>query len=98
LFITGHCHSYEHFVINGKNFIVSGGGGPRQELQRPTDSLKQDRFDPRKEDTRKLHITKTTRPHHFCKVSKINDKLVLEMEQVSEDLKEWSVGETVALN
>lgn len=98
LFITGHCHSYEHFIIDGKNFIVSGGGGPRQELQRPSDSLKQDLFESRKEDTRKLRIWKTTRPHHFCKVSRINGKLLLEMEQVSEDLKEWSIGETVSLN
>ncbi len=33
LFFSGHCHSYERFVKNGKIFIVSGGGGgPRQKL------------------------------------------------------------------
>lgn len=27
LFITGHAHAFEHFVISGKNFLVIGGGG-----------------------------------------------------------------------
>jgi 3',5'-cyclic AMP phosphodiesterase CpdA len=32
-FFSGHCHSYEKFVKEGKYFIVSGGGGgPRQKL------------------------------------------------------------------
>ena len=31
--ISGHAHAYEHFVEEGKHFIVSGGGGgPRVEL------------------------------------------------------------------
>ncbi len=33
-FFSGHCHSYEHFSVAGKHFIVSGGGGgPRQKLK-----------------------------------------------------------------
>ncbi len=33
-FITGHAHTYERFIENGKTFIVSGGGGgPRVELK-----------------------------------------------------------------
>jgi len=33
LFLSGHCHSYEHFFRSGKHFIVSGGGGgPRHKL------------------------------------------------------------------
>ncbi len=32
-FLSGHCHSYEKFKVDGKYFIVSGGGGgPRQKL------------------------------------------------------------------
>ncbi|HET9135447.1 MAG TPA: metallophosphoesterase [Candidatus Kapabacteria bacterium] len=100
LFITGHCHSYEHFVIDGKNFIVSGGGGPRQELEESGDSLKQDHYNPSKEDSLTLykkHSMNCIRPHHFCKVSRVNGKLILDMEQVSEDLKTWTIGETVTL-
>ena len=43
--LSGHVHNYEHFVRNGKHFIVSGGGGgPRAELssgssRRYTDDL-----------------------------------------------------------
>ena len=27
LFISGHAHIFQHFIINGKNFLVIGGGG-----------------------------------------------------------------------
>ena len=27
LFITGHAHLFQHFKIQGKNFLVIGGGG-----------------------------------------------------------------------
>lgn len=27
LFITGHSHNYEHFLVQGKDFLVIGGGG-----------------------------------------------------------------------
>ena len=33
-FFSGHAHTYEHFVINNKNFLISGGGGgPRVSLK-----------------------------------------------------------------
>lgn len=33
LFLSGHVHSYERFEIDGKTFVVSGGGGgPRREV------------------------------------------------------------------
>lgn len=27
LFLTGHCHGFEHFQVEGKDFMVIGGGG-----------------------------------------------------------------------
>jgi Icc-related predicted phosphoesterase len=27
LFVSGHAHHFEHFIINGKNFLTIGGGG-----------------------------------------------------------------------
>ncbi|MEO6849787.1 MAG: hypothetical protein ABI203_08010, partial [Mucilaginibacter sp.] len=27
LFISGHSHNYEHFKVDGKQFLVIGGGG-----------------------------------------------------------------------
>ena len=41
LFISGHAHTYEHFFIKDKNFIVSGGGGgPRVKLKSGNDAHK----------------------------------------------------------
>lgn len=38
LFITGHCHAFEHFNVNGKDFLViGGGGGLHQPLNPKTD-------------------------------------------------------------
>lgn len=34
LWLAGHAHTYERFMVDGKHFIVSGGGGgPRQEVR-----------------------------------------------------------------
>lgn len=34
LWLSGHAHTYERFLIEGKHYIVSGGGGgPRQEVR-----------------------------------------------------------------
>lgn len=27
LFLSGHCHAYEHYKVEGKDFLVIGGGG-----------------------------------------------------------------------
>jgi predicted phosphodiesterase len=47
LFFSGHCHSYERFQVDGKFFIVSGGGGgPRHKLTTdPTKRSYQDKFE-----------------------------------------------------
>ncbi len=87
LFITGHCHSYEHFVIEGKTFLVSGGGGPRQQLGPPGDPVKVD----------KSPIQTSLRPHHFCRVVREGKKLDLYVEGVSEDLHTWSTIEKIEL-
>ena len=31
LFLSGHSHAFEHFIIEGKNFLVIGGGGGSQQ-------------------------------------------------------------------
>jgi hypothetical protein len=27
LFLSGHCHAFEHYKVKGKDFLVIGGGG-----------------------------------------------------------------------
>jgi 3',5'-cyclic AMP phosphodiesterase CpdA len=46
LFFSGHNHSYEHFQVDGKCFIVSGGGGgPRHKVAlQPAKDMYPDQF------------------------------------------------------
>ncbi|MFN8370847.1 MAG: hypothetical protein U0T83_09525 [Bacteriovoracaceae bacterium] len=42
---AGHAHGYEHFKKEGRDFIVSGGGGgPRVKLKVETKARHQDLF------------------------------------------------------
>lgn len=69
LFFSGHCHSYEHFINEGKHFIVSGGGGgPRQKLNTKTvDKIHDDQF-----------IGPQLRDFNYCKLSFIEKGLLFE--------------------
>ncbi len=45
LFLSGHTHAFEHFIIEGKNFLViGGGGGPQQPLLVGEDARWKDNF------------------------------------------------------
>lgn len=45
LFLSGHSHAFEHFIIEGKNFLViGGGGGPQQPLLVGEDARWKDNF------------------------------------------------------
>jgi len=40
LFLSGHCHAFEHYVVGGKTFLViGGGGGLRQPLRQGLGAL-----------------------------------------------------------
>jgi hypothetical protein len=40
LFLSGHCHAYEHYKVEGKDFLViGGGGGLKQPLRQGIGSL-----------------------------------------------------------
>ena len=55
---SGHAHTYEHFVKNGRHFVVSGGGGgPRVELLEGADRRHRD-----------LYRGATPRPFHYLVV------------------------------
>ncbi len=61
-FISGHAHTYEHFLIKGKTFIVSGGGGG------PRVKLKSD-----KEAHNDLYNGESPRPFNYLLIEKRND-------------------------
>jgi hypothetical protein len=67
LFFSGHSHSYERFQMDGKFFIVSGGGGgPRHKVI----------IDPRKQRCQDLFSGPELRFFHFCEIESRNDTLV----------------------
>lgn len=84
LFVSGHCHSYEHFVKSGKHFIVSGGGGgPRQKLE----------LDTQKQRHRDEYAGGEIREFHFCKVLLETTPIRVQMIRLDEKLESWSIRE-----
>ncbi len=84
LFVTGHCHSYEHFVHNGRHFLVTGGGGgPRQEV----DTTQAHKY-------RDLYIGAPIRPLHFCTLTREGSELLIQMKCVDKGTGNWTVGDT----
>ncbi len=86
LFFSGHCHSFEHFVVDNKHFFVSGGGGgPRQPLKTEAD-----------EDWRRdLYKGPKKRRFHYCRVSVLNEGLQIDMVPLAAAGKPASSGYSV---
>ncbi|MFL5809330.1 MAG: metallophosphoesterase family protein [Flavisolibacter sp.] len=42
LFLSGHCHGFEHYQVQGKDFLVIGGGGGLHQPLNPTSELQPD--------------------------------------------------------
>jgi 3',5'-cyclic AMP phosphodiesterase CpdA len=81
LFASGHCHSYEHFQHEGKDFIVTGGGGgPKHKVK----TTKKRRFDD-------LYSGPTLRPFHFCRVTREEGRLRIAMVCLDETLHSFKV-------
>ena len=76
LFFSGHSHSYERFQIEGKHFIVSGGGGgPRHKVI----------IDPRKQRYQDLFSGPELRFFHFCEIESCLDALVFRIMRLDSD-------------
>lgn len=89
IFFSGHCHSFEHFIEAGKNFIVSGGGGgPRQEVETDKDKMK---FIDEYKGTK-------IRPFHYCRINNPDKNANLEMVYLDEKTGEWKTGYKINLN
>jgi hypothetical protein len=75
-FFSGHCHSFEWFVEQNKNFIVSGGGGgPRHKLVVDKNKRKyKDRFD-----------GPALRFFHFCELTLAKDCLTLKVVRLDDN-------------
>jgi predicted MPP superfamily phosphohydrolase len=76
LFLSGHSHSYERFQMDGKFFIVSGGGGgPRHKVS----------IDPRKGRYQDLFSGPELRFFHFCEIESGNDTLFFKVLHLESD-------------
>ena len=85
LFISGHTHSYEHFIIDEKHFIVSGGGGaPRDPI-----SLDGDYHD--------IYNGPSIRNFNYCKLIKNDNYWTFEMIELTK-YKKWRSGERFVIN
>jgi hypothetical protein len=70
IWFSGHCHAYEHFYIDAKHFVVSGGGGgPRQRLLTEQYAQYPDHYD-----------GPMVRPFHYCIVQRMDSILTFTMQ------------------
>lgn len=81
LLFTGHCHSYEHFIMNGKHFIVTGGGGgARQKLKEKP--IHTDNYEGGK-----------LRNFNFCKATIQNSGILIQMIYINDNFSKWEIGQ-----
>ncbi len=61
LFLSGHAHAFEHFIMEGKDFLViGGGGGPQQPLLIGKDVRWKDNFNS-EDKYRRFHYLRLTK-------------------------------------
>jgi Calcineurin-like phosphoesterase len=75
LWLAGHAHTYERFAVQGKQFIVSGGGGgPRQSVL-PVSARRH----------RDLYDGSDIRPLHYLIVERTGGSIVVSMRPLTEE-------------
>lgn len=79
LFLSGHTHAYEHFKVEGKDFLViGGGGGLHEEL---------------KNNKRLTDIDSTYKPmYHYLTVNRHADKLEVKSVRLKADFSGFEEG------
>lgn len=84
-FFSGHIHSYEHFLKDGRHFIVSGGGGgPRREVEiKEGKAVYKDQFN-----------GLPLRKFHFCRLTLNEKEIKMEAVGLDEDRENFSVMDT----
>ena len=85
LFLSGHCHAFEHFRIKDKDFLVIGGGGG---LQQPLYTGEEEKWD----DLYGNGASK--RMFHFIEYELQPDTIKVSLKMLTEDLTQFE-GEYV---
>ncbi|MBU3679774.1 MAG: hypothetical protein FGM32_09240 [Candidatus Kapabacteria bacterium] len=76
LWLSGHSHAYERFRVEGRDFIVAGGGGaPRHKLMAD-------------DELRHAHVgvprrNRTLSPFHLLMITRVQDSLAIELVPVA---------------
>jgi predicted phosphodiesterase len=83
LFITGHSHSLEHFQIEGKDFLVVGGGGG---LLHPLHQGEEERW-----HDRVIHSS-TRSGFHYMRITPTAGMLAVEIMTLTPDLGRFEAG------
>ncbi|MEO6230516.1 MAG: metallophosphoesterase family protein [Ferruginibacter sp.] len=81
LFITGHAHAFEHFMIQGKDFLVIGGGGG---LHQPLNSNTTNSIYDLSPDYKPMF--------HYLTVQRIADKLLVTSHYLKENFSGFAAG------
>jgi predicted MPP superfamily phosphohydrolase len=80
LFLSGHSHNFEHFKVEGKQFLVIGGGGG---IRQPLNSAK----------TQTPDIAGKYKPmFHYLEVKRIRDSLQVTSRQLNTDFSGFKDG------
>ncbi len=88
LFVTGHVHSYERFEIDGRTFVVSGGGGaPRFSLRTGADARYRDSF-----------AGPQYRPFHYCVATLEEHRLTIDVMMLDDEAMTWSRGDAFTID
>jgi predicted phosphodiesterase len=87
LFFSGHSHTYERFQIEGKSFVVSGGGGgPRHKVT----------VDPQKRHYNDLFPGPELRFFHFCQIETKGQGLELRILRLEPD-ESFTVADSLTI-
>lgn len=80
LFLSGHCHAFEHYKVKGKDFLViGGGGGLRQPLRQGLGTL--------------ADLSLAYKPmFHYITVTSLGDSLVVTSYHVKKDFSGFEEG------
>ncbi len=80
LFITGHAHAFEHFKMQGKDFLVIGGGGGLHQPLNENDKALPD-------------LAKEYKPaFHYLSVKREADKLFITSHPINHDFTGFDLG------
>lgn len=80
LFLSGHCHAFEHYMVGGKDFmVIGGGGGLRQPLRQGMGAL--------------TDLAAGYKPlFHYLTVQRLADQLQVQSYQIKPDFSGFKEG------